>query len=203
VHIRLTSISSQRVNISILLFKQEYWHVAHFWGNVSSLKVVLTGPLSMSTVCLQRIAVLQYFSWSVRMILYHKHGSVLPTHQHVVTLWQCWACCSEAELINSFSCTSRISTPDTRSVIVWSLNWDTINPCGFKKVFCAQDTYGYQIPFWPKYWVILENRAKWIFDLKANFNWNQVWQLGQNTLIKLPPQIPSEKEISHLRSCST
>jgi len=40
--------------------------------------------------------------------------------QHAVTKWQCWWCCSDAELIRSSSCTCSISIPDRRNVIVLS-----------------------------------------------------------------------------------
>ena len=46
-------------------------------------------------------------------------------HQHAATLWQCWLCRSDPELIHSSSCTRSISIPDRRNVIVLSPNQDS------------------------------------------------------------------------------
>ena len=119
--------------------------------------------------------------------------------QHAVTKWQCWWCCSDAELICSSSCICSISIPDRRNVIVLS---PTQGGCqvprnllpthvAFRKAIGRQNASAHQIPSWPKYRESFELiRALEIFDhkirkLKTKY---QIWQPEAKCTYQKPPQ---------------
>ena len=57
-------------------------------------------------------------SWNVDLPDGGQFHTFQRTHQHAVTLWQCWLSCSKAEHYKDSSCLCSISIPDRGNVMV-------------------------------------------------------------------------------------
>jgi len=157
-------------------------------------KVVLTGPLVMSTVshfCFQRElqpCICAVSRWSVGSMLPHKYRPtphMSGAHQHAITLWQCWQCCSDAELICSSSCTCSISIPNRMNVIVLSPRVDVyldvffLPMCVLKESnWHLKNVSAHQILSLPKYRKLSKSGPYRCLTSKLVRRFDQTWRLG-------------------------